>query len=108
MANALATTYDLAVTTSLSTTPHLAVGRFESGRIISRTYNSGSGITLTVYESDKFDGEYAICTDAGTAGVLAALEDNESVALPTVLKGSAYLKFVGNVEGDIQVVLKAE
>lgn len=94
--SAFSTSVTLAVTNNLATTGALAVGRHEVGRIICKTYNAG-GIVLTCYESDTRQGEYTLCTDAGTAGVLAAIDDDTSIALPTVLNGSRFLKFVADI-----------
>lgn len=61
------------------------------GRILN---NSGAAVTLTVYEAEKADGTYTLCDDVGTAGVLSAIADGESLRLPEALEGCAWLKFV--------------
>ena len=94
---------NIEVTDELATTPAVPLGRVECGRIIGRTYG---GIQLTVYESDKPNGTYALCSDVGTAGVLASIDLDESVELPTKLAGCAWLKFVGGTDGDITLILK--
>ena len=94
----------LSVTDTLSTTPSISLENFSLGRIIGRTYPS---IVLTVYEAETPQGEYALCSDVDDDGIMDAINDNESVALPTVLAGSRHLKFVGDVDGDIVLILKS-
>ena len=103
MATNFSVTYTLAVTDDLATTQRLAMSRFIGGRIINRTYG---GITLTVYESDEPMGTYALCSTVGTNGALAAMDEDEAFVLPTELSASAWIKFVGNVAGTVDVVLK--
>ena len=81
----------LALTDSVTTTGVLHYGNFSSGRIINC---SGGAVTLTIYECETFNGEYAKCDDVGTAGALAAIEDNETFEIPTKLAGCLFLKFV--------------
>lgn len=81
----------LSLTDSVTTTGVLHYGNFSYGRIINR---SGGAVTLTVHECDTHNGEYVLCDDVGTAGVLAAIADNESLDIPAALAGSLFLKFV--------------
>ena len=93
----------VAVTDDLATTEVVPVSVFSAARLIGRT---PGGIALTVYECETAQGEYALCSDVGTAGVLASLVENRTVRLPAALAGSRFLKFVGNVDGEVLVVRK--
>mgnify|MGYP006908207156 CR=1 FL=1 len=91
----------VALTASLSTTPVIHFGPFRTGRILNR---SGGAVTITVYECEEAQGTYVKCDDVGTAGALSAIDNNESLALPTALEGCNYLKFVAS-SGTPTVVL---
>lgn len=93
MSKFLSASHSIVAGGDLATSTPLAYGSREAGRIIN---NSGAAVTVTVYEADAHDGDYALCDDVGTAGVLPEIADGESLEIPTKLKGSAWLKFVAD------------
>jgi len=85
------------VTTSAATTEAFSLTDLRWGRIL---LPSAANTTLTFYECDTFGGTYHLCDDVGTNGVLtvpSAAAAPQSVAIPTVLQGSRFIKIVGNV-----------
>lgn len=102
-------TQSVAVTTSLSTTGLFLFTDKVCGRII---LSSIANTSLTFYECDTRDGTYVLCDDVGTNGVLtvpSAAAAGQSVAIPTVLTGSRFLKMVANVGAvTVKVITKTE
>ena len=87
----------VAVTTSLATTKAFQYTDRQWGRIL---LPAVANTSLTFYECDTIDGTYSLCSDVGTSGVLTvptAASDPQSIAIPTVLAGSRFLKVVANV-----------
>ena len=99
----------VAVTTSLSTTQAISLTDMLYGRIL---ILSGSMTAITFYECDTIDGTYSLCGDAGTSGVLTvttAASTPQSVAIPSVLIGSRFVKMVastGTPPATVTVVTK--
>jgi hypothetical protein len=87
----------VAVTTSLGTTEAFRYTDGQWGRIL---LPSVANTSLTFYECDTIDGTYSLCSDAGTSGVLTvptAVSAPQSIAIPSVLIGSRFIKMVANV-----------
>jgi len=87
----------VAVTTSLATTGAVRYTDRQWGRIL---LPSVANTSLTFYECDSEAGTYSLCSDVGTSGVLTvptAASDPQSIAIPSVLIGSRFIKMVANV-----------
>ena len=87
----------VAVNTALSTTAAFSVTDMLYGRIL---LPSVANTSLTFYECNTIGGTYSLCSDVGTSGVLTvptAAAVPQSIALPSVLIGSRFLKMVANV-----------
>jgi len=87
----------VAVTTALSTTAAFRITDMLYGRIL---LPSVANTSLTFYECDTAGGTYHLCSDVGTSGVLTvptAATDPQSIAMPSVLAGSRFVKMVANV-----------
>lgn len=71
---------------------------------------SGANTAFTFYECETINGTYSLCSDVGTAGVLtvpSAASAPQSIALPSVLAGSRFLKIVaGTSKVTVVVVAK--
>ena len=97
------------VTTAESTTEAFSMTDSLWGRIL---LPSVANTSLTFYECDTIDGTYHLCDDVGTNGVLTvptAAAAAQSVGIPTVLRGSRFVKIVGNVGAvTATIVLKAQ
>ncbi len=86
----------VSLTTALGTTQAFSFGEMLYGRIL---LPSVANTSLTFYECDTEGGTYHLCSDVGTSGVLtvpSAVAAPQSIAIPSVLIGSKFLKMVAN------------